>query len=437
MIAARFLNQVSKFFVAATLSALVSTAWAMPSCLTGTAPAAPSDTKGVTVTYAGQGTITTFFWFEPCPATADYPYNGILLADIILDMGASISFNQITDPFAFRQNGVAVNGAWVYNIIGTLAGGTGRLRARISKGTINTVTQYFDPTAPVDLINRVTQQVGLVIPAQAGNVPAVPANINPTDLWWNPNESGWGINVNQQGNTIFATMFTYDLDKKGMWLVLSSGARVGTSNKFTGDLYRTTGSAFNAQPFVPVPPANVTKVGTMTIDFLSTNIASVTFSVNGVTIVESVQPQLFATQKTVCTSETAVNRATASNYTDLWWNPLESGWGINFAHQGNVIFGTLFTYDTDNKGMWLVMSAGSKQVDGSFKGELYRTTGTPFNAPVVGGTVTASVTPVGTMTVRFINGENATLTYTVNGVTVTKLIQRQVFGTSVPVCVAG
>ena len=32
---------------------------------------------------------------------------------------------------------------------------------------------------------------------------------------------------------------------------------------FTGDLYRTTGPAFNANPFTPIGTANLTKVGTM------------------------------------------------------------------------------------------------------------------------------------------------------------------------------
>ncbi|MGC1818702.1 MAG: S8 family peptidase, partial [Casimicrobiaceae bacterium] len=40
--------------------------------------------------------------------------------------------------------------------------------------------------------------------------------------------------------------------------------------------------------------------------------------------------------------------AAAPNYQGLWWaSPAgsESGWGINFAHQGDVIFATWFTYD--------------------------------------------------------------------------------------------
>jgi len=68
------------------------------------------------------------------------------------------------------------------------------------------------------------------------------------------------------------------------------------------------------------------------------------------------------------------------NFTDLWWNPAESGWGINLAHQGNILFATLYTYDVDGTPMWLFMSNGDKQVDGSFAGGLYRATGPVFNA---------------------------------------------------------
>ena len=38
---------------------------------------------------------------------------------------------------------------------------------------------------------------------------------NYQDLWWNApaeSEAGWGINLTQQGTTIFATWFTYDHD---------------------------------------------------------------------------------------------------------------------------------------------------------------------------------------------------------------------------------
>jgi hypothetical protein len=47
--------------------------------------------------------------------------------------------------------------------------------------------------------------------------------------------------------------------------------------------------------------------------------------------------------------------AAEANYQGLWWNrPAESGWGINFAHQGDVIFATWFTYNSRSEPWWLI-----------------------------------------------------------------------------------
>ena len=74
-----------------------------------------------------------------------------------------------------------------------------------------------------------------------------------------------------------------------------------------------------------------------------------------------------------------------ANYTGLWWaSPAgsESGWGISFAHQGDVIFATWFTYDVDGTPMWLSGAAHASSGFGGpdWTGTLYRTTGPPFNS---------------------------------------------------------
>ena len=43
----------------------------------------------------------------------------------------------------------------------------------------------------------------------------------------------------------------------------------------------------------------------------------------------------------------------AQNYTGHWYNAAESGWGLNIVHQGDVLFPTWFTYDTDEV-MWVI-----------------------------------------------------------------------------------
>ncbi len=52
----------------------------------------------------------------------------------------------------------------------------------------------------------------------------VPVNIGSqyTDLWWNPQENGWGMNVVQQGETAFITLFVYGPDDKPTWYVASA-----------------------------------------------------------------------------------------------------------------------------------------------------------------------------------------------------------------------
>ncbi|HYC38446.1 MAG TPA: choice-of-anchor D domain-containing protein [Usitatibacter sp.] len=120
----------------------------------------------------------------------------------------------------------------------------------------------------------------------------------------------------------------------------------------------------------------------------------------------------------------------------LWWRSpagSENGWGVNITHQGDIIFATWFTYDTDGTGMWLVMSEGRRPNSGSgtFTGAIYRTTGPAFNASPWGS---VTVTQVGTGTFTWDGVNNATFQYTVNGVTQTKAITRQVFSTPVPTC---
>ncbi|HEX5130027.1 MAG TPA: hypothetical protein VFV90_09780, partial [Usitatibacter sp.] len=112
-------------------------------------------------------------------------------------------------------------------------------------------------------------------------------------LWYRGEvESGWGVNIAHQGEIIFATWFTYDADGSQMWLV-GSDVRKGTGNTFTGALYRTTGPAFNSQPFTPITAANITQVGTITFNFTDASNGTMTYTVNGVTQSKPIVRQVF------------------------------------------------------------------------------------------------------------------------------------------------
>ena len=137
-------------------------------------------------------------------------------------------------------------------------------------------------------------------------------------------------------------------------------------------------------------------------------------------------------------SVTAAQSPAAVNYQGLWWNApaaSESGWGINFAHQGDVIFATWFTYDAAGKSWWLTMTA-NKTAERVYSGQLIRTNGAPFSAFVPPATVTV----VGTGTLTFTSAVSGTFAYTVsdgpNAATQTKAIVPQTFGPR-PTCAWG
>lgn len=110
-----------------------------------------------------------------------------------------------------------------------------------------------------------------------------------SDLWWNPNEAGWGMQVVQTGNVIFVTMFVYDQNNSPIWYT-ATGAWQG-NYVWTGDLYQTSGPWFGTVPFAPGSVSR-TKVGTLTFAAPASVISgTVTYSVNGVVESKAVQRQ--------------------------------------------------------------------------------------------------------------------------------------------------
>ncbi len=256
---------------------------------------------------------------------------------------------------------------------------------------------------------------------------------NYTGLWWNPAESGWGISLNHQGDTVFAALFTYSDAGTPMWLVMSSGPKQADGRTFAGTLHRMRGPAFDAVPFTPLGAADMTAVGNLSITFESATSATLTYAMNGVTVTKRIVPQVFGGAAATCTATTG-SRAALTNYQDLWWNPAESGWGLTLTHQADTLFAALFTYDRSGNDLWLVMTQGTKQADGSWRGDLYRTRGPSFNAQPFTPLAAADVTKVGEMRLAFSDGATGTLVFSVDGKSVTKAISRQVFAATTPSC---
>lgn len=117
----------------------------------------------------------------------------------------------------------------------------------------------------------------------------------------------------------------------------------------------------------------------------------------------------------------------AADYTDLWWNEAESGWGLNLIqHASNVVFGVMYTYDTTGKPSWFVLPGGTWSSSTTYSGTLYRVTG-PSAAGATFDPTLVKAAPVGTGTLTFSDANHGTWSFTVDGQAITKSITRQPF----------
>jgi hypothetical protein len=117
----------------------------------------------------------------------------------------------------------------------------------------------------------------------------------------------------------------------------------------------------------------------------------------------------------------AAVRAEALEYTDVYFNPAEPGWGVFLVQSDTTQFLAFFIYGADGKPTWYTAQLANDGT-GKYTGALYAITGTYFPIPWVGYNINAA----GTASFQPSDPYHATLTYTVNGVgTVTKTVQRQ------------
>ncbi|HUQ27077.1 MAG TPA: hypothetical protein VM051_00700 [Usitatibacter sp.] len=360
---------------------------------------------------------------------------------------------------------------------------------------------------------------------------ATPQHKVATGLWIDPNESGWGLNLFHQGDTVWASLFVYGPDGQPRWYTASEmlstddGPLHDHPTTVSGDLYEATGPYFGGA----FNPASVQrrKVGNMVID-LGNNISGVTYSVDGVRVQKQVVPFTFraddfaggwtgyiydpvtgaqenvgiaggsvsggdpftlrtngptsgfcdytgtrtserdfviASGTYTCdkgsrgpwsmrvdvTPNSFVGHFTGPGITsgwgrvaaadsgapklegngwrsDLWFPPNEGGWGVNILEQGDTIFATLFVYDAQGRPRWYSapelrlfnVSGGA-----SYIGALQESTGPYFGTAFNANAVTRR--QVGTMTFQVQPDGSALLTYGVDGVGVSKVVNRFAF----------
>lgn len=124
-----------------------------------------------------------------------------------------------------------------------------------------------------------------------------------------------------------------------------------------------------------------------------------------------------------------------TDYSGAWWNPEESGWGVSLHQSASrQMFVAFYIYDSAGLPVWYVAPSGTWSKGTRWTGTLYRTSGPRF----IGFTfdpLAVTRIPVGTLSFDFAPNTflavrtfgNATMFYTIDGVTASKTIQKFVF----------
>ena len=99
-------------------------------------------------------------------------------------------------------------------------------------------------------------------------------------LWWNANESGWGLTMQHYYNSLFVAWFTYNPDGSQVWVTLQGSWMSATT--YDGKLYQTKQAPWNPASF-NANATQVTEVGTAKLTFTDVNRATFDYTMKGVT----------------------------------------------------------------------------------------------------------------------------------------------------------
>ena len=260
-------------------------------------------------------------------------------------------------------------------------------------------------------------------------------------LWWQDNDPGWATSVFDHETAMSAVLMVYDFEGRPTWLYASTlecfrEGSAGINANCLGPMYKVTGNWFGetfrqdqvrqeivghwegwwgTPMFASVGP-NLRRDLFLTYSIGNWQIRAVADQPMEVMTIDPDAPFLFY--------DTA--------HSGLWVAPNEAGWGVGLFAQNLNLTATLFVHGRDREPRWYVAHLTTKEfllpfetdTGRSFEGAVYETRGHFYGD-------TTSLKPysarqVGNATIKF--GATAfgpaSLTYTIDGVRVSKSIVR-------------
>lgn len=209
-------------------------------------------------------------------------------------------------------------------------------------------------------------------------------------LWWGGiAENGWGVSITHRAASgqQFITLYIYDKDGAPTWLVVP-GVWAENFTVLRGKAYRPRGSPLNNYRSDQLIVGDA--IGEVTLRFASATAIDLSYQLDGLSGRKQLQRQLPAN----------TNAKPAREIADLWWGgEAENGWGLSIAQQADTLFAVWYSYNSNARPTWWVMSNGALNIPGNnlqYSGTLYQTKGTAWlgasydPAPL-------QITPVGTL----------------------------------------
>ena len=228
VIASAFAHGVTRAIVAGAGNDRIDASYHTPSNCPGVIAVAATNSIGGKASYTNFGATITI------SAPGGDSFAGFDGIELLTNLGAQAP----TDDGVYLANGTSFSAPMVSGVVSLMLAAAPTLSASQVSALLASSAKPFPPGSTCTTVNcgaGIVDTHAAVQAAQSGGPPTV----NYGGLWWNSpggSESGWGINFAHQGDQIFASWFTYDLNGKAWWLVMS--ANLTAPRVYSGRFFR-------------------------------------------------------------------------------------------------------------------------------------------------------------------------------------------------------